>query len=125
MLQVAGGWSLHVERGPDWLFVRVVGRPETPEADASLAELLWSLLQQHFTWRLVLECDQLGPLSSALVGQLVLLHKRIASNSGLMRLCGLSDMDYQVLSTMRLDGRFPRFRDRVEAVLGYRPRQPR
>lgn len=125
MLQVAGGWSLDVERGPDWLFVRVAEHPEGREGGGDLANPIWELLRQHLTWRLVLECDELGPLTSALVGQLVMLHKRISENGGIMRLCRLSEANYGVLHSMRLDTRFPRFNDRREAVLGHRPRQPR
>jgi anti-anti-sigma regulatory factor len=125
MLQVAGGWSLQVERGPDWLFVRVMERPEAPEGDGELATQVLQLLDQHFVWRLVLECDQLGPLSSVLVGQLLRLYERIRARGGLLRLCSLSDANYQVLCAMKLDGRFPRFSNRQEAVLGHRPRQPR
>lgn len=125
MLQVAGGWSLEVERGPDWLFVRVAGRDEGAEGDAELAEHVVQLLKQNLVTRLVLECDGLGHLTSALVGQLVMLHKRIHANGGLMRLCNLSDANYQVLCTMGLDKWFPKYQSRREAVLGYRPRQPR
>ncbi len=125
MLQVAGGWSFDVERGPDWLFVRVAGRDEGPEGETELAEELLQLLKQNFVTRLVLECDELGPLTSALVGQLVMLHKRIQADGGLMRLCKLSEANYQVLRTMGLDKCFPKYQSRREAVWGYRPRQPR
>ena len=57
MLTVASGCTLDVERGPDWLLVRIRNldraEPETP-----LAEQLWALLEQHFTYRLVLELDE-------------------------------------------------------------------
>lgn len=125
MLQLAGGWSLDVERGPDWLFVRVAARDKESEGDAQLAEQLMQLLKQNFVTRLVLECDELGHLTSALVGQLVMLHKRIRADGGLMRLCNLSEANYQVLCTMGLDKWFPKYHSRQEAVWGYRPRQPR
>jgi len=58
MVQIAEGWELDVDRGPDWLFVRP--RNVGPQATDTppLAEQIWSLLQQHFTDRLVLELDQ-------------------------------------------------------------------
>jgi len=97
MLQIAPGWQLELERGPDWLFVRI-RRPDT-EADDSppLADRIWWLLEEHFTRRLVLELDELDVLCSYLIGQLVLLHKRIAVGGGMLRLCGLSENNRQVL----------------------------
>lgn len=127
MVQMAPGWKLEVDRGPDWLFVKPTCSSYDPDsADPPLAESVWSLLQQHFTYRLVLECEQLPHLHSPMVGQLAMLHKRISTQGGLMRLCGLSDSNQEVLHACRLDGRFPNFLDRSEAVQGnFRPRQPR
>lgn len=125
MLQVSGSWCLDVDRGPDWLFVRVAEQPREAEDAPPLADTLWSLLEQHFTYRLVLECDALRTVNSNLIGQLVLLHKRIYKHGGLMRLAGLSDDNFEVLRQARLDRNFPRFYNRAEAVLGHRPLQPR
>lgn len=124
MIEVAPGWALDVERGPDWVFIRLAA-PEDPLADVPpLAETLWSLLEQHFTYRLVLECDQVCFLNSTLIGQFVALHRKIKAHGGLMRLCGMSSNNQDVLHQCRLDGRFPNFRSRSQAVLG-RPLQPR
>ncbi len=90
MVEIAPGWESDVDRGPDWLFVKLkpqgFGAVDTPE----LAEPLWKLLEQHSLHRLVLELDNIEVLFSHLIGQLVLLHKRIAIQGGTMRLCGLS-----------------------------------
>jgi len=126
MLQIAPGWQLEVERGPDWLFVRI-RRPDT-EADDSppLADRIWWLLEEHFTRRLVLELDELDVLCSYLIGQLVLLHKRIAVGGGMLRLCGLSENNRQVLRFVRLENCFPVYPDRHAAVMGQAvPRRPR
>ena len=125
MLEIAPGWNLEVERGPDWLFVRLHCLPENTWDAPPLAETLWSLLEQHFTYRLVLECNSLLLLHTMLLGQLVLLHKRICVHGGLLRLSGLSDFNRKVLENCRLDGRFPNFDDRTAAVLGHRPNKPR
>ena len=58
MLAIAPGCELDVERGPDWLLVRVRNL-DLAESDA----LRWPsvcgrLLEQHFTYRLVLELDE-------------------------------------------------------------------
>ncbi|MFZ1935558.1 MAG: STAS domain-containing protein [Thermoguttaceae bacterium] len=126
MLATAPGCKLDVERGPDWLLVRVANLDEA-EADApQLAERVWRLLQQHFTYRLVLELDQIRLLTSRLIAQLVQLHGRIEKHSGIMRVCGLSQVNCDVLHTCRLDDRLPPYENRQAAVMGReQPRQPR
>jgi anti-anti-sigma factor len=121
---VAHGWELDVERGPDWLFVRPQGLPEDGDQTV-LAEQIWSLLERNFSRRLVLELDRVDAIRSALIGQLVWLHKRIHAGGGMMRLTGLSQTGYDALRICRLDDRFPKFSSREEAVLGWRPTQPR
>jgi anti-anti-sigma factor len=91
-----------------------------------LAEQIWGLLEQNMTHRLVLELDQLNFLGSYLIGQLVCLHKRIHTHGGLMRLCGLSEANQEILHICRLDDRFPLYHNRNEAIMGdHRPGQPR
>jgi anti-anti-sigma factor len=126
MLTVTPGCELDVERGPDWLLVRVrnldLFEPDAPP----LAERLWSLLQQHFTYRLVLELDEVQMLNSYLIGQLIQLYRRIEEHDGVMRLCGLSPYNRQVLHACRLDDRLLPYEDRKEAVMGHsQPARPR
>ncbi len=122
-LQIAPGWELDVDRGPEWLFVRI----RKPSQDASdtpqVAEQVWTLLQQHSICRLVLEMEQIEILRTYLIGQLVLLHKRISVCGGTMRLCGLSSQNQQVLRLCRLNDRFLPYSNREEAVMGRHPRQ--
>jgi anti-anti-sigma regulatory factor len=127
MLATASGWEVEVERGPGWLLVKV-GDPGCPgEELPSLAESVWSVLDQHFTYRLVLELNQIPLLNSYLIGQLIELYRRIQEHDGVLRLCGLSAYNRHVLRTCRLEERLPAFRDRREAVLSSsaRPSQPR
>jgi anti-anti-sigma regulatory factor len=125
MLEIAPGWQVEVDRGPDWLFIKLHS-PDHPSGDEPpLADFLWSTIAAHFTYRVVLEMCDVGLLHSYLVGQLVLLHKRLCTHGGVLRMCGLSDGNQNVLNVCRLDSRFPQFRDRVEAVHGYHPTQPR
>lgn len=125
MVQIAEGWELDVDRGPDWLFVRPRYLPNHASDTPPLAEMVWALLEQNFTTRLVLEMDQVTFLHSYLIGQLVRLHKRIISHGGVMRISGLSPMNQDVLRICQLDGRFPQYINREDAVMGYRPTQPR
>ena len=125
MIHIAQGWDLDVERGPDWLFVR----PHMATDDASdtppLAEQVWALLEQNFSHRLVLELDRLEFLPSYMIGQLVWLYKRIHTHGGMMRICGLSPANRDVLRLSRLQEHFPFYADREQAVMGHRPPQPR
>ena len=126
MVAIASGCELDVERGPDWLLVRVGNLDAAEIGSAPLAEQLWCLLQQHFTYRLVLELDQVGLLTNSLIGQLVQLHRRIEKHGGVMRLCGLSSANRQALHVRGLDAHFQPYHDRQEAVMGgEHPRQPR
>ena len=125
MLPLASGWQMEMERGPDWLFVRLIGNEAHGWQGGGLADALWNVMQQQFTHRLVLEMEHVARLHSSLLGQLVLLHKRIHTEGGLLRLSGLSESNCQVLRQSRLDDRLPTFACREAAVMGFRPHQPR
>jgi anti-anti-sigma factor len=120
MPAIAAECELDVERGPGWLLVRV-RNPDLAEVDGPpLADRLWRLLLQHFTYRLVLEMDAVEMLNSYLIGQLAELYRRIEEHDGVLRLCGLSPYNRQVLHSCRLDDRLPPYGDRQEAVMGGR-----
>ena len=124
MLAISPGWELYVERGPDWLIVKIQNMDlnESPP----LAELIWTLMQQHLTHRLVIELDQVPVLNSFLIEQLSQLYRKIFDHDGVMRICGLSAYNRRVLHACRLDERFQAYRDRQDAVMGSsRPTQPR
>jgi len=119
------GWQFEVERGPDWLFVRVHGLPEDEAVQAEFAEQISALLERHFVHRIVIEMEGVPRLSSALIGQFVRLQKQLSLAGGVMRICGLSARCEQALRISRLDGHLAIFDTREEAVLGSRPTQPR
>jgi len=114
--------EMEVDRGPDWLFVRM--RP-TPGRWDELADRLWSLADQHFIYRLVLEMDDLEVFPSLLMGQLVMLHKRVLQHDGALRLCGLSPQCEEALHLCRLDQALPNFPTREDAVNGCQFAKPR
>ena len=109
------GWCVGLERGPDWLFVRL--RSGTSGQAGDLHELLWSLLQQQMVYRLVLELDEVPRLPDTALGQLVRLKKRIEQQGGMLRLCGLSEENRQLLRATRLDQILPAYRTRHDAVM--------
>ena len=125
LLEVAPEWAVDIDRGPDWLFIRL--RPPLADdgGEIALAEMVWEKLEQSFCHRVVLEMDEVTFLRSWLVGELVKLHKRLVSQGGMMRICGVSEANAQVLRACRLDSRFPAYRTRTDAVMGHRPPQPR
>ncbi len=128
MVQVslARGWNLDIERGPDWLFVRPRRRGIMASKTPPLAEHVWFLLEQNFTYRLVLEMSDIDRLDSYLIGQLAWLQKQIQAHEGMIRICGLSSGNQEILQASKLDSHFAPFRDREEAVMGQsRPKQPR
>jgi anti-anti-sigma factor len=121
MVAIAPGCELDVERGPDWLLVRVRSIDLAELDESPLAERLWQVLEQHFTYRVVLELDEVEVLNSYLIGQLLDLYQRIEQHDGVMRLCGLSPTNRQVLHQCHLDQQFRPYGDRKEAVLGRSP----
>ncbi len=94
----AGRGQLHIERGPDWLFVRLdgdhcrAGRPEP-----ALADGIWEALQENHAHRVLLEFDQVAAIDDDLIATITALASRIRSAGGLMRLCGLSEVDLRML----------------------------
>lgn len=127
LLRQATGWDFVVERGPDWLFIRLIPPRGGDTGEQPLAEEIWETLSQHFMHRLVLELDDVTILRSWLIGQLVILHKRVTAASGMMRLAGLSSSNHEALRIARMADRFPQYPDRTAAVMGRRPQpsQPR
>jgi anti-anti-sigma regulatory factor len=126
MLTIAPGCEFEVERGPDWLLVRVRNLDLTDSETPQLAEYVRRVLQQHFTYRLVLELDGVESLTGDLIEQLVQLHQWIERHDGVMRLCGLSPANCQAWRSHQLDDELLTYEDREEAVMGCRhPPRPR
>ncbi len=123
--ELSPGWTADVERGPQWLFVRLSRRQGAGDSMPELAGPIWGLLEKHFVNRLVIQLDELPTMQSHLIGELVKLHKRLATHDGVLRLCGVSDRNQDVLRLCRLEDRFPQYVTREDAVMGHRPQKPR
>ena len=63
-LELAPGWQMDLDHGPDWIFVRLLPPDDLISHHAEVAMPIWRLLEQEFTYRLVLELDHLPLLSS-------------------------------------------------------------
>jgi anti-anti-sigma regulatory factor len=124
MLEVAADWKFQVDQSPEWLFVRVL-HVGIDSVKPQISETLWSLAGEQGINRLVIELGEAAWLTSYLIGQLMVLHKRAHLDGGTVRLCGISERNYQVLEMMQLTERFPNYPTREAAVMGHAPRKPR
>jgi hypothetical protein len=110
--------GMDVERGPNWLLVRLHPGNNTGIPAPNVADELWKLTTRSFTYRLVLEMDQLQHLPFGLTDQLADLRERLAERGGSLRICGLSQDGETELSESQLAKTCPNHRDRVAAVWG-------
>lgn len=116
--RAARDWDLSVERGPNWLFVRVNGGAVKVSDLPPLAGRLRSLLENHFTNRIVLELDRAVIPCSYLVRQLERLDRWIGDRNGVLRLCGVRARYAKALSRCGFCAHWAFYRDRQEAVFG-------
>ncbi len=121
MTEIASHWFLHVDVGPEWLFCRLGKSAEDADPAPPLAERVWDVVDKQHIYLVVVELESDVALTSHLVGQLVLLHKRCHRAGGVMRICGFNRVAYEVLKIMRLDERFPNYPSRQDAVMGKQP----
>jgi anti-anti-sigma factor len=115
---VVDGLELNVDRGPNWLFVKLRTKDDPQNDVPQIADKLWSISSRHFIYRLVLELDDLEELPSGMMGQLVLLQERLAQCGGALRICGLSPECEETLQSCHLDSALPNHATREEAVMG-------
>jgi hypothetical protein len=112
------GFKLSVDRGPNWLFIRLRPKRNFAEDVPQIADELWSIASRHFIYRLVLELDELRQMPVSLVDQLVILQERLVQSRGSLRICGLSADCAQMLCDRELDAALPNYATRQAAVLG-------
>ncbi|GIW94319.1 MAG: hypothetical protein KatS3mg110_2360 [Pirellulaceae bacterium] len=120
-------WDLDIERGPEWLIVHVASLHPLYPADQELrlAQKLFEICERHLTWRIVVDIQRLPLLTSYLIGQLVLLEKRLRERGGVLRLSGLSDEQVAMLRLNRLDSRLACYDTPQDAILGWIRSKPR
>jgi len=111
------GLELSVDRGPNWLFVKLRARQPLRAEVPQIADKLWSIATRHFVYRLVLELDNLEELPSGLTGQLVMLQERLAQCGGALRICGLSAECEEKLHDCQLNSALPNHESREKAVM--------
>jgi len=111
--------TVEVERGPGWLFVKVKNADEESPDMPPLADELWSILEKHFAYRLVLELETTTLIDSRLIAQLVWLNNLLLRHQGVLRLCGLSEENKEVIKSCRLGGTLCEYASRMEAVMSF------
>jgi anti-anti-sigma regulatory factor len=117
-VHVVDGLELNVDRGPNWLFVKLRAQQNPLAEVPQIADKLWSISSRHFIYRLVLELEELEELQGGLMSQLVLLQERLQQCGGALRICGLSPECEQALHERQLDSALPNHATRTEAVMG-------
>ena len=95
------GWRATLEDAGGWLCVRL--HPPEGSGQFRLADGLWNEVHNRGAKQVVLEMDEVSFFSSALMSELVRLHKRIAMGGGRLRLSGLQDHPHEAMHMMRLD----------------------
>lgn len=123
-IDIAKGWGLDVETELDWLFVTVRCQKGHTWETPPLAERIWEVVEPFSAHQLVVELHEIEILHSLLIGQIVLLHKRITSLGGIMRLAGLSRQNQAALDETNLGDRFPWYKNRDDAVRNVAAKQP-
>jgi anti-anti-sigma regulatory factor len=112
------GLEFNVDRGPNWLFVKLKTRNAPAGAIPQIADKLWSISTRHFIYRLVLELDDLDKMPDGLMGQLIQLQSRLAQCDGALRICGLSPECEETLHDCQLDSALQNHASREAAVMG-------
>lgn len=113
------GWTTRVERGPDWLFVRLecAAGESGGVPGGRLADGIWRLLEEHRARRLVLELDNVPAVDDRLVDVIADLGVRLDRDGGLLRVCGLSAENIERLRAAAPTRQVAHFPSRSEALV--------
>ena len=120
-IEIASGWWFEVDESPEWIFLKLCRDAEEYVADPPVAIRTWDVVEERQRRRIVFELDEGLMLTSYLVGQLILLHKRAEIAGGVFRICNFSPHAFETLRLIRVADRFPNYASREDAVLGRLP----
>lgn len=110
------GWRATLDQQDRWLCVRLHPERTNLSPGHGLIERLWEAIRERKALSVVLEMDDVTFLPSSLMGELVRLHKRLATHSGRLRLSGLRQECAEALHTCRLDRVLPSFDNREKSL---------
>jgi len=111
----AAGWEVAVERGPDWLFLRLE-RDDAGCGGDPIAERLLGMIRVNHAHRVVVEFDGSDQLDDTLLDAIGAVGSRVRDEGGLIRVCGLSEGDVRRLRSSGRTGDIPHFESRSAAV---------
>lgn len=124
MKTVRTGWDFGVRRGEGWLVIECI--PLDRRANQTpFAREVCALIDRCLADRVVLDLARLEGLSAFFINELLAVQRFVDGNGGLLRLCGLTDTDRQLLNRLGLSTILPAFHDLEEAVMGCFSPKPR
>ena len=88
----------------------------TEESIQAVGEELFRLVEQSDRKKLLLNFSHIEHMSSAVLGLLIRLNKRVVMAGGKLVLCGIDPQLREVFEITKLDKVFPMYRDEQEAV---------
>lgn len=77
---------------------------------------LFGLVDQQFRPKLLLDFTRVDYLSSAALGKLITLHKRVREKKGVLKFCAIKPKIYDVFRITKLDKIFDIHEDRQKAL---------
>lgn len=99
-IDLVDGWRATLDHNGSWLCVRL---HPGGQAHWGIADKLWQTIFDWGKCSVVLEMDDIAFFPSALMVELVRLHKRLAMAGGRLRLAGLQSHPHEALRMVRLD----------------------
>lgn len=106
-----------VRRGPNWLFVKL-HHPEASTGAEQWVDELWQICERHFTYRLVVEMDEVGQMSPHITEELHRLDGQLHAHGGALRLCRMSQGCENTVTKMHYSSELRNHRSLQDAVLG-------
>ena len=110
------GWRATLFQHGDWVCARLHPSDDQSLGDHGLIEKLWKEIDRRGTHNAVIEMQEVSFLPSSLMGELVRLHKRLATHSGHLRLAALRHNCAEALHTCRLDTVLPVYASSEDAL---------
>lgn len=87
----------------------------------SIGEYLFGLVLDAGHCRLVINCEHVEMLSSAMLGKLILLHKKALPLGGRLALCHVPPKLFQIVDTVKLNALVGIYESEADAVRSYAP----
>jgi len=81
-----------------------------------IGEELFDLVDKHYKIKLLLDFDNVEYLSSAALGKLITLNKKVAEEDGDLKLCGIRPQIYEVFKITKLNKLFDIYEEQDRAL---------